>query len=181
MNEPRTDHIETTVQQMAELHAQHAKALSGSRRRVIKTTALLAKPRLIVGLVLFVALWVGFNVFGPAFGLPAFDAPPFDYLQSLASILALITTLLILATQSREEELARQRAQLTLQLAALTERKIAKVIGLLEEQRRENPLLPDREDREADAMARPADPRHVMDRILETHDADSTAEGDLDD
>lgn len=176
MDQSRTDHIEATVQQMAELHAQHAKDLSRSRRRVIRTTAALAQPRLILVVLLFVGAWVGFNLVAPVVRLRAFDAPPFNYLQSLASILAVITTLLILATQSREEELARQRAQLTLQLAALTERKIAKVIGLLEEQRRENPLLSDRRDHEAEDMARPTDPRHVMDRINETHGPDPDVE-----
>ena len=73
-------------------------------------------------------------------------------------------------TQRREEELARHRAQLTLHLVALSEQKIAKVIDLLEEQRRENPMLPTRDDREAQEMAQASDPDHVLNRIIETHD-----------
>ena len=81
-----------------------------------------------------------------------------------------MTTLMILATQAREEEAARHRSQLTLQLASLSEQKIAKVIALLEEQRRESPQLASRPDREAEEMSKPADPSHVLDRIKDTHE-----------
>ena len=53
---------------------------------------------------------------------------------------------------------------------ALSEQKIAKIIDLLEEQRRENPLLPTRDDQEASAMAQASDPDRVLDRIIETHE-----------
>jgi uncharacterized membrane protein len=87
----------------------------------------------------------------------------------VASVIALCTTLMILATQAREDEAARRRSQLTLQLASLSEQKIAKVISLLEEQRRDNPQLETRSDPQADAMSEPADPGHVLDRIEDTH------------
>jgi len=47
--------------------------------------------------------------------------------------------------------------QVTLELAILSEQKTAKVIQLLEESRRDNPLIRDRVDQEAEAMAQPAD------------------------
>jgi uncharacterized membrane protein len=56
-----------------------------------------------------------------------------------------------------------------LELAILSEQKTAKVIQLLEESRRDNPLIRDRVDQEADAMAQPADPQSVLDAIKETH------------
>jgi hypothetical protein len=43
------------------------------------------------------------------------------------------------------------------------------VIQLLEESRRDNPLIRDRVDQEAEAMAQPADPKSVLDAIRETH------------
>ena len=46
---------------------------------------------------------------------------------------------------------------------------IAKVIQLLEESRRDNPLIRDRVDQEAEAMAQPADPQSVLEAIKETH------------
>ena len=77
---------------------------------------------------------------------------------------------MILATQAREEEAARHRSQLTLQLASLSEQKIAKVIALLEEQRRDSPQLASRHDREAEEMSKPVDPGHVLERIKDTHE-----------
>lgn len=44
-----------------------------------------------------------------------------------------------------------------MELAILSERKIAKVIELLEELRRDSPQVQDRVDRQADQMAQPAE------------------------
>jgi hypothetical protein len=56
-----------------------------------------------------------------------------------------------------------------LELGILSEQKTAKVIELLEESRRDSPLIPDRVDQEANAMAQPSDPQSVLDAIKETH------------
>jgi uncharacterized membrane protein len=50
-----------------------------------------------------------------------------------------------------------------LQLALLGEQKTAKVIELLEEFRRDNPLIRNRVDQEAEDMAQLADPQRVLD------------------
>lgn len=172
MAEPESDadHVELTVQRMAELHAQHFEAQSGLQRRVARLTGVLARPTFLAGATGVAALWMLANTLTPMFGLKAFDAPPFAVLELVATVAALFTTLMILATQAREEEAARHRSQLTLQLASLTEQKIAKVIALLEEQRRDSDHLPSRPDPEADEMAKSADPGHVLERIKDTHD-----------
>jgi uncharacterized membrane protein len=53
---------------------------------------------------------------------------------------------LILATQRREDQLAQHREHLILELALLDEQKTAKAIELLEEFRRNNPLIRNRVD-----------------------------------
>lgn len=78
---------------------------------------------------------------------------------------AVVVALLILSTQQHGEELAQRRAEQTLQMAILAERKVAKVIELLEEQRAENPLLGSRRDNEAEQMAQAADPLEALERI----------------
>jgi uncharacterized membrane protein len=103
-------------------------------------------------------------------GSPALEEFPFPDLGFIATISALLVALLILTTQRHEEELAESRAQLTLHIAMLSERKIAKVIALLEEQRRDNPLLPSRVDREAATMAQPSDHETALDLINEATD-----------
>jgi uncharacterized membrane protein len=69
---------------------------------------------------------------------------------------------LILTTQRRDDQLASYRAQLTIELAILSEQKSAKIISLLEEQRRDHPHLENRADNEAAAMAEAADPQAVL-------------------
>jgi uncharacterized membrane protein len=76
---------------------------------------------------------------------------------------------LILVTQQREDQLAQHREHLILELALLGEQKTAKVIELLEESRRDNPLIRNRVDQEAEDMAQPADPQEVLDAIKEIH------------
>lgn len=61
------------------------------------------------------------------------------------------------------------REQLILELALLNEQKTAKVISLLEEFRRDIPIVDDRVDDQAEAMAEPADPEQVLAAIKETH------------
>ena len=81
----------------------------------------------------------------------------------------LYVVILIYATQRREDQLAELREQLTLELALLSEQKTAKMIQLLEEFRRDIPLVEDRVDEQADAMAEPANPERVLEAIRETH------------
>ncbi|WP_202618054.1 DUF1003 domain-containing protein [Aureimonas leprariae] len=72
---------------------------------------------------------------------------------------------MILTTQRHQDKLAEKRSQLTLQISLLNERKIAKVIALLEEQRRDSPMLPSRIDVEAAEMARSSDPIETLERL----------------
>ena len=54
---------------------------------------------------------------------------------------------------------------MTLQIAVLGEKKITKGIELLEEQRRDNPMLRSRIDLEAQAMATATDPRASLEQL----------------
>ena len=65
--------------------------------------------------------------------------------------------MLILVTQRHEDELAERRARLILELSLLADRGAAKLIELLEEQRRDQPSLANRRDLESEAMAHPTD------------------------
>ena len=103
-------------------------------------------------------------------GYKVLDEPPFVWLQGAVGLGALYMTVLILTTQRRVDELAGYREQLTLELAILSEQKAAKIIQLLEEMRRDNPLIHNRVDQEAEALSTPADPQAVLDAIKETHE-----------
>ena len=170
MSDEPIDHVEANVQRMADLHAKHAGGVTFLQKLTIATISRLGRASTVAVTVVLLLAWAGYNLAGSRFGLRPFDPPPFSLLSVTASGVALFTTLLILVTQRREEELARHRAQLTLHLVALSEQKIAKVIQILEEQRRENPMLPTRDDHEASEMAQASDPDRVLDRIIKTHE-----------
>jgi uncharacterized membrane protein len=163
-------HIEDTVQAIAKLHAEHYQQASPLQRIVDRLTALVGRPGFVGLVTLTVPLWVVANMGALWVGLEPLDPPPFAWLQGAVGLMALYMTALILATQRREDQLAGHREQLTLELAILGEQKSAKIIDLLEEMRRDNPLLANRVDHEAAAMAAPSDPQTVLDAIKDSRD-----------
>jgi uncharacterized membrane protein len=162
-------HIEDTIRAIAELHAQHHRRASPVQRVVDRSVRTLSRPRFVGVLTIVIVGWVAVNYALSAYG-HAFDMFPFPLLQDAGSMLALYLTILILITQRREDELTQHREQLTLELAILGEQKNAKIIQLLEELRRDNPMIHDRIDEEAEALSTPADPQAVLDAIKDTHE-----------
>ena len=162
-------HIEDTVRSIAELHAQHHRGATPVQRIVDRSVSFVGRPRFVALLTCWITIWIVANLVLARSGRQ-FDPPPFATLQDIGAALGLYITVLILITQRREDELTQHREQLTLELAILGEQKNAKIIQLLEEMRRDNPLIHDREDAEAAALSVPADPQAVLDAIKETHE-----------
>ena len=143
-------------------------------------TALLGRPRFLAVLTVIVVGWISLNLLAASLGYRPIDPPSFSWLGGAVSLMSLYMVVLILATQQREDQLAHHRELLILELAILSEQKTAKVIELLEEFRRDNPLIRNRVDQEAEAMAQPADPRSVLDAIKETHAKTEQVNGSAD-
>lgn len=163
-------HIEQTVQAIAQLHADHEARATPLQRFVERLTARAGRPRFLALLTVVIVAWMTINVAMVAVGRKPIDEPPFFWLQGLVALTALYMTVLILTTQRREDEMAGHREQLTLELAILSEQKSAKIIALLEELRRDNPMIRDRHDAEAEALSTPADPNSVLDAIKESRE-----------
>ncbi len=164
-------HIEDTIQAIARLHAEHRRDAGALQLLVEQATAWIGQPRSLVLLTVLVVAWVVGNLLAGEFGVAAWDAAPFSWLQGALTLMALYVTVLIVTTQRREEQLAGYRAQLTLELAILAEQKSAKIIALLEEMRRDHPNMRDRVDHEAAAMSVAADPQAVLDAIKGSQEA----------
>jgi uncharacterized membrane protein len=162
-------HIEDTVRAISELHAQHHRQATPVQRIVDRSVRTVGRPRFVGLLTLFILVWVAANWTLASNGHTA-DKPPFQLLQDLGEALGLYITILILITQRREDELTQHREQLTLELAILGEQKNAKIIQLLEELRRDNPMIKNRIDEEAEALSVPADPQAVLDAIKDSHE-----------
>lgn len=164
------DFEETTVDQIARLYDRHDERTTRVQRLANRITSTLGRPMSLVVIFGIAIVWVVGNYVARAVGSTALEEFPFPDLGFLATIAALLVALIILTTQRHGEELAESRAQLTLHIAMLSERKIAKVIELLEEQRRDNPMLPSRVDHEAAEMAQASDHEVTLSLLDEAAD-----------
>lgn len=165
-------HVEDTVQAIAHVHLEHQRRATPVQRVVDRMTSFVARPRFVGLLTGAFSIWIAVNLALHLLDREPLDPLPFPWLELFATLLALFISVLILITQSRENELTERREQLTLQLSILAERKSAKIIGLLEELRRDIPGIRDRVDAEADEMAMAADTEAVLKAIHETHEND---------
>jgi uncharacterized membrane protein len=155
-------HVEQTIESILEIHRQAEAEISSHQLLVERTTRVLGRPRTAYAICAFVLAWAVLNL---TLGRHAFDAPPFSGLQSILSFFALLMAVLILTTQNRQGQMAKRRADLDLQLTALTEAKVAKVIELVEAIRADSPLLRERYDPEAAAMVEATNPKQVLEAI----------------
>jgi len=163
-------HIEETIQSIARLQSEHRRNATPLQRAVDRITGLIARTTFVGGLTAVIFIWICINLLAPQLHLPILDAPPFNWLQGAAGVLALYIAVFILSTQRRENELSELREQLNLELVIINEQKTAKVIQLIEELRRDIPQVFNRIDPEAEAMAQPANPEVMLEVIKETQD-----------
>ncbi len=159
------DHIADSVNSLLRLREERLGQTTQIQRLMQRAVSAVGRASFIALLTLVVLAWTLGNLAASRLGHKPWDAPPFSILQGAVSLVALYTTILILATQRHEDELALHREQLTLQLSLLSEQKSAKIIQLLEELRQDSPHLSNRVDHEAADMARPADPATVLGAI----------------
>jgi uncharacterized membrane protein len=156
------DHVGKAVRSVAQLHSDHRGRTTASQRTVNSIASVMGRPWFIVLVTLGVVAWIGVNSIASKFGLQPIDPPPFPWLEVVATLFSLFVVILVLVAQKHEDELNAHRDTLTLELSILSEHKIAKVIQLLEELRRDSPHVEDRVDAQADQMAEPADAGSVL-------------------
>jgi uncharacterized membrane protein len=160
-------HIDETISSIAKLRAEHRQSATPMQRTFDRIAKLLGRPQFIAAISLLIVVWIGANLLAAAMGRHMLDSPPFPWLGEAISLASFYMVVLILVSQEREDELAHHREMLILELAILSEQKIAKVIQLLEESRRDNPILRDRLDPEAETMGQAADTQSVLNAITE--------------
>lgn len=162
MSSQTPEHVQETVDSIADLHAEHYTALPTSQLGVEWVTNRVGRPWTLFFCASIMGAWVILNYWAFTHHARAIDPPPFAGLQTAVSILAFLMTIVIVTTENRQGYLDERRAQLTLQIALLTERKITKVVELVERIRQEHPLLSDPTEQETGEMMTPANPKEVM-------------------
>ena len=174
-----SENIIESVEAITALYERKEQGVSRHQRGIELITSAVGRPSVLYGALLIPASWIALNLCAPLVALRAPDPPPFFWLQGGVGLLAFLLSTAILVTQNRQGKLADQRAHLDLQVNLLAERKIAKVIELIEELRRDMPTVKNRRDSEAQAMSHPADPEMVI-RALEVqqHKGDALPYGE---
>jgi len=151
-----------SVESVASIRARAALRLDKHQRMMEVVTAALGRPRTVYVTLSLVLSWIGGNLFAPRWGWPRLDPPPFFWLQGIVTLSSVLMTTLVLITANRQTREAEDRSHLDLQVNLLSEQKVAKLIALVEELRRDLPMVRDRIDREADAMQEAVDPHAVL-------------------
>jgi uncharacterized membrane protein len=165
--ESLSDHIDQNIEAVVALQKREWDRVSASQRRLEQVSRFVGRPLYLVGLLCVVVAWVSFNLGAGIFHRIPFDPPPFAWLDTVLTLIALLTTTVVLIAQNRQTKLEQQRSHLDLQVNLLTEQKVTKVIHLLEELRRDLPIVENRHDAQATLMQEGADAAQVLSALHE--------------
>jgi uncharacterized membrane protein len=160
-----------TIESVADLERGAERTISSHQRWIERTTSVVGRPRTVYIVLTFTAAWIAINSLLAQTGR-AFDPPPFAYLECIISLAALLMTIIILTTENRINLHDARRDRLDLQINLLNERKISKVIEMLEALRHDSPAVPNRHDPEASEMRRSADTAAIV-RAMDERTPDS--------
>ena len=164
-NQP--DQITQNIESIAEFYLREEEKISGPQRRVEMICNAVSQPWFLICLVSGIGLWIAGNILLPWLNIPEVDPAPFFWLQGFVSLWALLTTTVVLIRQERLARLETHREHLDLQVNLLTEQKTTKLILLIEELRRDLPMVRDRHDAEAENLQQWTDPHRVLAEIDE--------------
>jgi uncharacterized membrane protein len=170
--DPVPEHISQNIDGILDFYRREERKISDSQRLLETAGGFMGRPSYLISVLCFVVLWLLANGSSEMLGFPAPDPPPFFWLQGIVSLGALLTTTVVLITQNREAKLEKQRSELELQVNLLTEQKTTKLIRLIEELRRDLPMVRDRHDPEAAALQKTTDPEEVLAALRVRHDKD---------
>ncbi len=170
-------HVGHKIQTIAELFAKDERRVGRHQLAIERITDAVGQPSTAYVLALVFVGWMIGNYLAPRFGVHPLDPPPFSWLQVATCIAALLMSVTILTTQNRVAKVAQQRAQLDLQVNLIAEEKIAKLVSLVEELRRDLPQVKDRRDSLADAMTEAVDLDAVAGKLVTIQGGDDDATG----
>ena len=156
------DLIDQDIDSLVSIRMRAEEDVNQHQRRIEKITASLGQPHFLYFILSFVLLWIVANLVLTVTSMHPFDPPPFYWLEGLVGLSALLMTTVVLITQNRQGKVDDQRRHLDLTITLLTERKVSKLIDLVEELRRDMPAVKDRHDPQAEVMKEMADPDAVL-------------------
>lgn len=163
-----TDILDKDIETIVDMRMVTERKVGRHQRMIERVTSSIGRPLALYFIILMVLLWILINEFHKYLGIPSFDPPPFSWLQDTVSLSALLMTTAVLITQNRQAKVTEQRRHLDLQITLLTERKVSKLIALVEDLRKDIPSVKDHYDTEAQAMKEPVDPHTALTSLNKT-------------
>lgn len=168
--DPHLDPIAQNTEAMLAFHEHEKDTLGRHHNLLVSFSETIGSPIFLAATVLFVAIWITANLVLLQHGHKDIDPPPFQILQGILGLAALIVTIVVLIKQNLLGKMEERRSHLELQVNLLTEQKVTKLITLIEELRRDLPMIEDRYDAQAAAYQVPTDPETVLKVLDEKKD-----------
>jgi uncharacterized membrane protein len=171
--ESEHDQISQNIEAVFEFYTREEQKISYWQRLLERFSSFIGQPIFLGFTLLFILLWVLANTALRHYGVAEFDPAPFHLLQGIIGLGALLTATIVLIKQNRHAKLEEQRAHLDLKVTLLTEQKVAKLIDLIEELRRDLPNVKNRHDSEAAALKQSMNPDLVLAALDERSETDA--------
>ena len=156
------DPIGSNIENILAFYSREDENVSSSQKMLETSINSLGKPFYLAVTGIFVVVWILVNFLMSQSGAEPFDPPPLHWLQGIIGLAALLIMLVILIKQNRLERIEERRAHLELQVNLLTEQKTTKLINLIEELRRDLPMIRDRHDPNLAALQKATNPEAVL-------------------
>jgi uncharacterized membrane protein len=141
--------VSENIGTIAEFYARHDEHVTKTQRAMEKVAQFLGSPVYIAGNIVFILCWIAVNITATDLHFKTFDPPPFSLLQGIVTLNAFVISTTVLIRQNRMSRLADHH----------------KIIELLNQLRRDLPGVHDKVDEEARELAKPADPKAVLEAI----------------
>lgn len=170
--------IQQNIDAILGFYEREEQKLSRSQRVMENISRFISKPVYLALILLLVSLWILVNAVLPQLGMSEFDPAPYFWLQGVVGLGALLTATVVLSKQERFAKLAEQREHLDLKVTLLTEQKVAKLIDLLEELRRDLPDVKDRHDPDAAELQKSMKPSEVLAALDERSESEQRVKAD---
>src|SRR5450830_1544262 len=170
--ESERDQISQNIEAVLEFYTRENQKISRSQRILERISRYVGQPVFLGIILLFVAVWMLADTLLRQYGMAEFDPAPYFWLQGIVGLGALLTATVVLTKQNRLAKLAEQRAHLDMKVTLLTEQKVAKLIDLMEELRRDLPNVKNRHDPAAEALQQPMNPGLVLAALDERSEPD---------
>jgi uncharacterized membrane protein len=154
--------ISQNIEAMGDYYKREERRIGRAQWLLERLGDAIGRPAFLGAVLIFVAVWTLINTMPARLGIAAFDPPPFPALQTIVSLAALLITTIVLIGQNRLAKLEQRRGQMELQVNILTEQKTTTLIRLMEELRRDLPMVRDRHDPDAAKLQEPTDAAQIM-------------------